>query len=86
MFQLHLQVLGLFHLFIQRPLQLPALVVGLIELGAQNHIVPHTHVNDIQNRFILNATIDPKFTHRALQGDCSPFFPTVYTEPRVVWS
>lgn len=62
MFQLYLQVLRLFHLFIQRPLQLPALVMGLIELDAQNHIVPHTHVNYIENTFLFNTSFDRKFT------------------------
>lgn len=78
-FQLYLQVLRLFHLFIQRPLQLPGLVMGLIELDAQYHIVSHTHTHTliiycIYNTFIFNISIDPKFTQRTKQEDCCPFF------------
>lgn len=35
MFQLHLQVLRLLHLLIQRPLQLPGLILRLIQLETQ---------------------------------------------------
>ena len=35
MLQLHLQVLALLRLLVQRPLQLPCLVVGLIQLGGE---------------------------------------------------